>query len=186
VTTAGTITETTLVTATDAGMHALWNPARFTAITDYETWEDALLKDDDITQRVRAGELVPINIGGDGAFQVLVRVGAASQAPALTGREREYLLVSSRPYRYLSGGTARLTGIEHICADPGPVTPVLTVPAGPNAVTIHLIDWGAEPGARDDQGKPASGALPDFVVLISPEGATGNTYRTLLRTFDHD
>ncbi len=24
---------------TDAGMHALWNPFRFTGITDYQTWE---------------------------------------------------------------------------------------------------------------------------------------------------
>jgi hypothetical protein len=41
-------------------------PSRFTGITDYQTWEDALLDDDDITEHVRAGKLVPINIGGDG------------------------------------------------------------------------------------------------------------------------
>jgi hypothetical protein len=46
-------------------MHALWNPAGFTGITSYKTWEGALLEDDDITGHVRAGELVPINIGGD-------------------------------------------------------------------------------------------------------------------------
>jgi hypothetical protein len=51
-------------------MHALWNPSRFTGITDYQTREDALLDDDDITEHVRAGKLVPINIGGDGAVQV--------------------------------------------------------------------------------------------------------------------
>jgi hypothetical protein len=182
--TEGTVTETTLLAATDAGMHALWNPACFTGIIDYETWENALLEDDDITQRIRAGELVPVNIGSDGAFQFLVRIGTAGQAPALTSRERQYLLVSSQPYRYLSDGTARLTGIEHICADPGPDTPTLTVPAGLNAVTVHLIDWGAEPGAKDAHGKPASGALPDFVVLISPAATTGNPYRTRLQTFD--
>jgi hypothetical protein len=86
-TTAGAIAGTTLLAATDAGMHALWKPARFTGITDYETWENALLEDDDIIQRVRAGELVPVNIRSDGAFQFLVRVGTASQAPALTSRE---------------------------------------------------------------------------------------------------
>jgi hypothetical protein len=167
-------------------MHALWNPSRFRGITDYETWENALLEDDDITRRVQAGELVPVNIRSDGAFQFLVRVGTAGQAPALTSRERQYLLASSQPYLYLSDGTARLTGIEHICADPGPATPALTVPAGPNAVTIHVIQWDAEPGAKDTQGKPASGALPDFVVLISPESTTGNPYRTRLQTFDQD
>lgn len=185
-TSTGAITETTLLAATDAGMYALWTPSRFTGITDYETWENALLEDDDITQRVQAGELVPINIGGDGAFQFLVRVSTASQAPALTSRERQHLLASSQPYRYLSDGTARLSGIEHIRADPGPATPTLTVPAGPSAVTIHLIDWGAEPGAKDARGKPASWALPDFVVLINPEDTTGNPYRTRLRTFDRD
>jgi hypothetical protein len=146
---AGAITETTLIAATDAGMHALWNPSRFPGIIDYDTWEDALLEDDDIIQRVRAGELVPVTL-------------------------------------YLSDGTARLTGIEHICADPGPAAPALTVPAGTHAVTIHLIDWSAEPDARDRQGKPASGALPDFVVLISPERTTGNPYRARLQTFSRD
>jgi hypothetical protein len=180
------VSETALIATTDAGMHALWNPSRFSDITDYETWEHALLEDDDISRRVRAGELVPVSIGGDGAFQFLVRVGTTSQPAGLTSRETQYLLASSQPYLYLSDGTARHTGLEHVCADPGPAVPSLTVPAGPNAVTIHLIDWDAEPGARDDQGKPASGALPDFVVLISPEETTGNVYRTTLQTFERD
>jgi hypothetical protein len=166
------------------GMHALWNPSRFTGITDYETWERALLEDGDIAQRVQAGDLVPINIGFDGARQFLVRIGTGDQVPALTSRERQYLLVSSQPYRYLSDGTAHLTGIEHIYADPGPDSPALTVPPGPSAVTIHLIEWDAEPGAKDAQGKPTPGALPDFVVLISPEDTTDSPYRTRLQTFE--
>ena len=181
---AAAVTEITFLAVTDAGMHALWNPSRFTGITDYETWEDALLEDEDIVQHVRAGALVPIYLHSDGAFQFLVRVGTVSDPPALTSRERQHLLVSSQPYRYLSDGTGRLTGIEDIGAEPGSDTPVLAVPAGPNAVTVHLIDWSAEPGARDDQGKPTSGALPDFVVLISPAGDTEITYRTELQTFD--
>jgi hypothetical protein len=180
---ADAVTETSLLAVTDAGMHALWNPSRFTDITDYQTWEGTLLEDDDIAGHIRAGVLVPINIGSDGAFQFLVRVGTAGQAPALTSREKEHLLVSSQPYLYQSDGSAFLTGIEHIRADPGPDTPALTIPAGPNAVTIHLIDWDAEPGARDAHREPASGALPDFVVLISP-GTTGNPHRTRLQTFD--
>lgn len=59
-------------------------PVRFTGITSYQTWEDALLEDDDIAGHVRAGELVPISVGGDGTFQFLVRVGTAGQAPVLT------------------------------------------------------------------------------------------------------
>jgi hypothetical protein len=183
-TTADAVTQTSLLAATDAGMHALWNPARFTGITDYPSWEDELLDDDDIARHVQAGELVPVNIGGDGAFQFLVRVGTTGQAPALTSREERHLLASSQAYLYLSDGTAHLTGIEHIQADPGPAVPTLTIPPGPNAVTIHLIDWAAEPGAKDADGKPASGALPDFVILISPDTINAEPYRTQLQTFD--
>ena len=127
---------------------------------------------------------MPVGIRSDRAFQFTVRVGTASQAPELTSRERRHLLASSQAYLYLSDGTACLTGIEHISAEPGPATHALTVPAGPNAVTIHLIEWNAEAGAKDAHGKPTSGALPDFVVLISPGGAAGSPYRTRLETFD--
>ena len=41
-TSAGAITETALLAATDAGMHALWNLSRFTGVTDYEAWEAAV------------------------------------------------------------------------------------------------------------------------------------------------
>ena len=183
---AGGVADTSLVAATDAGMHVLWNPSHFTDVTDYETWESALLEDDDIIRRIEAGELVPINIGSDGAFQFLVRVGAVGRAPVLTRRERQYLVVSSQPYLYLSDGTARLTGVERVCADPGPAAPALTVPAGPSAVTVHLIAWDDEPGAKDAQGQPVPGALPDFIVLIGPEDMTYRPFRTRLQTFDHD
>jgi hypothetical protein len=183
---AGAVTETSLAAATDSGMHGLWKPSRFTGITSYQAWEDALLEDDDITRHIQAGALVPISIGGDGAFQFLIRTGTAGQPPSLTSREKQHLLFSSQPYLYLSDGSAFLTGIEHISAAPSPGTPALTVPAGPSAVTIHLIDWTAEPGARNPNGNPAPGALPDFVILISPGSATGNPYRTQLQTFDRD
>jgi len=81
VTSADAITEITLLAATDAGMHALWNPSRFTGITDYETWESALLEDDDLTRRVQAGDLVPINIGFDGVRQFLVRSARETRSP---------------------------------------------------------------------------------------------------------
>jgi hypothetical protein len=38
---AGGVADTSLVAATDAGMHVLWNPSHFTDVTDYETWESA-------------------------------------------------------------------------------------------------------------------------------------------------
>ena len=41
-TSAGAITETALLAATDAGMHAPWNLSRFTGVTDYAAWEAAV------------------------------------------------------------------------------------------------------------------------------------------------
>ena len=176
------IAGTSLVARTDAGMLALWNPARFTAITGQQAWESALLDDQDIARHVRAGDLVPVNIGGDGAFALVVRIGPPG-AVALTGREQRHLAASSRPYLYLSPGAACLSGIEDISADPGPAVATLAVPAGPCAVTIYLIDWAAEPGAKDHHGRPAAAALPDFVILICP-AAEGTRYRAEPQTFD--
>jgi hypothetical protein len=96
-TTANDITEIGFTARTDAGMFALWNPSRFPEIVDYEAWEDALLDDDDIAQHIGAGELVPINIGGDGAFKFLIRTAASDQPPSLTDRENQHKLVSSQP-----------------------------------------------------------------------------------------
>jgi len=177
------VAETSLTARTDAGMLALWNPARFTAITDYQTWEDALLDEQDIRNHIRAGDLVPVTIGGDGAFAFLLRTGPAA-ALALTGREQEYLLVSSQPYLLRSGGTARLSGIEDISASPGPAASTLAIPPGSCSVSIHLIEWDAEPGARDQHGKAAATALPDFVILIAPQADETTAYRTDPQTFD--
>ena len=38
-TSTGDITGTSIAARTDAGMLALWNPARFSAIADYQAWE---------------------------------------------------------------------------------------------------------------------------------------------------
>ena len=74
-------------------------------------------------------------------------------AAGLTGREQRHLLASSQPYRYQSEGVACLSGIEDISADPGPAVTTLAVPAGRCDVTIHLIDWAGEPGAKDHHGR---------------------------------
>jgi hypothetical protein len=71
---------------TDAGMLALWNPRRFADIVDYESWERQLYDDDDILRHVRDGHLVPVNIGGDGAFDFTVRTATDGDA---TPTERE-------------------------------------------------------------------------------------------------
>lgn len=179
----GDINETSFTARTDAGMLALWNPARFAAITSDHAWEDALLQDQDLARHVQSGDLAPVNIGGDGAFAFTVRIGPPKDV-ALTGREQRYLLASSQPYRYQSAGVACLSGIEDISPDPGPAVNTLAVPAGQCAVTIYLIDWAAEPGAKDHHGRATPTALPDFVILICPSPEE-TRYRTKLQTFNH-
>jgi hypothetical protein len=122
-------TDTSLAARTDAGMLALWSPARFSAITDYRSWQDALLEDEDVAEHIHAGGLVPVDIGGDGAFSFLIRTGLSGTL-TLTDREQRYLLASSQPYLFLSEGTACLSGIEDISAEPGPAVTTLAIPAG--------------------------------------------------------
>ncbi|MFI9503113.1 hypothetical protein [Nocardia sp. NPDC052566] len=62
------------------------------------------------------------------------------------------------------------------------VPTAIDMPAGSYAVTIHLLDWEAEPGAMDVQGHATASALPDFVVLVEPTVET--SFRTELETFD--
>ena len=176
-------TETSFPAATAAGMLALWHPAWFSTIVDYPTWEASLLEDSDIATHIDAGHMVPINIGGDGAFQVLVRA-SASHTTGLTEHERRYEVVASQPYQYRSPGAAYVTGIEHVGASPWPDTTAIAIQEDLYAVTIHLIDWKAEPGAQDHQGHPAAQALPDFVVLIGPPVGEDVVFRTKVETFD--
>lgn len=170
---------------TDAGMCALWNPKRFATVVDYNTWEAALLDDDDIVRHIQHGDLVPVYIRSDGAWGFTVRIGPPDQV--LTERERRYLAVSSEPYLYVSDGELCVSGLEHVSADPDDrlgTTTRIALPSGRYQVTVHMLDWDKEPGARDSAGKPTAQALPDFVVLVSPESTPRPSYRMRLETFD--
>ncbi|MBL7490419.1 hypothetical protein I6A60_40195 [Frankia sp. AgB1.9] len=169
--------------ATAAGMLAMWAPRSFESVVDYETWESVLLEDEDIRAQVLAGAFVPVNIGADGAFGITARVDSISAPAVLTDRERQHLLVSSAPYLFVSTGEAVISGVEHVRGVPylGLKAPV---PAGRWQVTVNLIDWQAEPGCRDEAGKPAPNALSDFVLLINPERGADTQYRTQIQTFD--
>jgi hypothetical protein len=161
------------VARTDAGMAALWQPEHFAAITDLDAWEDEVAEDERLTAHIRDGALVPLNVGGDGSFQVVVRDGALSE------RESRYRLVSSQPYLLVSNGAVALGGLEDVGL--GEPT-LLPLDAGRYALTVHLIDWGAEPGARNPDGSPSAQALPDFVVEVGVAGA--GPYRSRTETFD--
>jgi hypothetical protein len=173
------------VVATDAGLLGLWTPSAFTGVVDYDTWEAELLDDEDLGRHVAAGAFVPVNIGSDGAYQVVARVGSASAPAELTEREDRYRLESSARYLFVSGGEALVSGIEEVDAEPDADTGLrVPVPVGRWSVTVALIDWVAEPGSRDGSGEPAADALADFALLINPEPAAGGPYRTDVETFD--
>jgi len=174
-----------LTVATSAGMFALWSPEPFAGIHDYDTWEDELLEDDDIERHIRAAALVPINIRSDGAFGFVLRAGIIAQPATLTDREARYLTVSSQPYRLQCQDRACISGIEHIEAQPSEGwAHAIALAAGQYDVTIHLLDWKAEPDTETADGTPIDGALPDFVVLINPSTEDQSAYRTNVQTFD--
>ncbi|MFE7548657.1 hypothetical protein [Streptomyces gardneri] len=176
--------EAPVTVATDAGMLVLWDPKRFEAVVDYDTWEDELLDDEDIVRHIQAGALVPLNVGGDGAFSVLVRSGTAAAPARLTERETAHQLVASQPYLFVSRGRALVGGIEDVSGDAPDGVIEHPVPEGRHAVVVHLIDWQAEVGSQDKDGRPVPGALPDFVVLINPAQSGQGVFRTAVHTFE--
>ncbi len=74
--------ESSCTLSTDAGMQALWAPEPFANIHDYDTGDAERGEDADIQRYVAAGNLVPINIGSDGAFAFVVRVDNHSEPPS--------------------------------------------------------------------------------------------------------
>jgi hypothetical protein len=169
--------------ATDAGMFALWDAKTFEHITDYDAWEIELCEDEDIQKKIVAGAFVPINIGSDGCFQFVVRVGNQNNPVTLNNREALYLTVTSEPYLLLTSGNAYISGIGKIGGDNLDEIPHILLEQGRYTVTIHMLDWTAEEGSLDTNGNPASTALSDFVVLINPE-IKKVIYRQEVLTFD--
>ncbi|MFD8597361.1 hypothetical protein ACFV1L_20390 [Kitasatospora sp. NPDC059646] len=67
-------------------MLALWTPAAFSGVVDYDSWEPELLEDEDRLRHVRAGALVPIDVRSHGLCR-------SQGAACLSGTEA----VSGRP-----------------------------------------------------------------------------------------
>jgi hypothetical protein len=168
--------------ATSAGLCGLWQPQRFDHITELDMWEDEVADDAALAGHISAGAFVPINVGGDGAFQVELR---GVEGPGrLTSRERTYLLVSSEPYLLVSEGSLELGGLEAVGGYSGADKIQVPLDAGRYSVIVHLIEWEAEPGSRDESGKPSASALPDFIVEIFEEPPGGLIYRSKVETFE--
>jgi hypothetical protein len=168
--------------ATSAGLCGLWQPQRFLDVTELETFEDEVADNAALERHIRAGAFVPINVGGDGAFQVELR---GVEGPGrLSSRERTYRLVSSEPYLLISEGSVELGGLEAVGGYSGADKTEASLDPGRYAVVVHLIEWEAEPGSRDEHGEPTASALPDFIVEIFEERPGELTYRSKVRTFE--
>ncbi|MFC1759458.1 hypothetical protein ACFL2H_11940 [Planctomycetota bacterium] len=166
--------------ATDAGMYGLWDLESFQDVVDYDSWSRRLESDESILKEIGQGTFVPINVGADGASEILIRFDEH-----LTERETKYRLVGSQPYSLVSSGAFCVSGIEHVDATTAAEsTSVGVIPpsAGKYDVTIHLIGWDEEPGMQLESGGPAEGALPDFIVTIVPSKTTA--HRTKIMSFD--
>jgi hypothetical protein len=163
--------------ATDAGMLSLWCPAYFRDVDGYDVWETRV--NERLGDAISAGELIPVNIGSDGAFGVRVAI----DPPNLTERERAHRVVTSEPYLLaVAGQEVCLSGIEAIGdTDQAPFR--ATIPDGRYSVRATIIAWDEEPGGVGPDGHPTEDALPDFVVQIAPETGT-EQYRAVEATFD--
>ncbi|MEU8434680.1 hypothetical protein AB0F18_17495 [Streptomyces sp. NPDC029216] len=102
----------------------------------------------------------------------------------MTERETAHQLVASQPYLFVSRGRALVGGIEDVSGDVLDGVIEHPVPGCRYAVVVHLIDWQAEADSQDEAGRPVSGALPDFVVLINPAQPGRDTFRTAVQTFE--
>ncbi|WP_204035672.1 hypothetical protein [Micromonospora qiuiae] len=162
-------------------MFGVWQPEHFAGVTSLDEWEDEVSEDAALLRHIEAGVFVPINIGGGGAYQFTVRHGGP--AGGLTEREGRYRLVSSKPYLLIAKGQTALGGLEAVGQYSGVDPLALPTDPGRYAVTIHLIDWKAEPGTADPDGKPTTNALSDFIIEIYPESGS-EEYRLSLATFD--
>ncbi|WP_447523318.1 hypothetical protein [Salinibacterium sp. NYA9b] len=165
------------LSTTRAGMCALWEPSRFTHVTDLDAWEDAFDNDESIIKMIKEGALVPLNVGGNSTFKIEVR------SEALTEREQRLRLVTSEPYLLKTEGLIQVGALEEIGSLMGGGTEI-AVGKGIYAVTVHLIDWVSEPDARDASREASPDALPDFIVqlaLIAPGSAP--VFRTEVLTF---
>jgi hypothetical protein len=163
--------------STDSGMLGIWNYSSFKHINDYDSWENELCDDEDIQKPIHDSRFIPLNLG-DGVFKVEVRIDSPEN---MSPREKEYLLVPSKPYKLKSTGLICVSGLEHISEDTKQNVLKLDLKKKDYTVYINLIDWNQEPGALNPNGGPTENALPDMLVFITENHE--NEYRTDIETF---
>ncbi|GAA0285008.1 hypothetical protein ACKI1I_00310 [Streptomyces turgidiscabies] len=160
----------------------MWQTEYFTENGEPDDWDDWASDDELLVQAISAGALLPIGVGADGVFEVLIRWNFSGSG--LTERERRYILVSSESYLLTSPGVLYIGGLEEAGDLPGRDANRIDLPGGRYSATVHLIDWKAETESVGKDGRPLEGALPDFVVEIRAEEGGGKVYRIKSATFD--
>lgn len=166
--------------STDCGMFGLWDYNNYKDIISYDDWEEVFLEDQDIIQEIKTNRFVPIYLHSDGCFQFKVKINEP-----LTERESKYVLDKSENYLFSTDGTAYLSGIEFISDTVKENEGIkLDLEKGFYKVTVYLIEWDKEPGAKLDDGEISPDALPDFIIKLVKTDEINQEYRTKLDTFD--
>jgi hypothetical protein len=148
-------------------MLGIWRTSTFGHMTDQDQWRADVADDHALAAQIAAGAFVPINVGGNGTFRVLVR--GADSPGRFVKRERTYLLASSEPYLLISDGALELGGIECVGGLAGGETTAIPLDSGRYGVVVHSLDWQAEPGSHTANGEPSRRALADLLVEIYVE-----------------
>lgn len=168
------------ILSTNGGMWALWDYEQYKDITTLEEWEKCFCNDCDILKQIDISKIVPVNMNSDGCYEFEIKIDEA-----LSDRESKYIYIKSEEYLFETDGTAIFSGIEHVDSDVGDDCIRLSLEKGKYSVTVCMMDWEAEPGMQLKNGKPAPGALPDFIITINKTNGSGN-YRKSLETFEKE
>lgn len=165
------------ILSTNSGMWVLWDYDHYRHINSLDEWEKYFLEDSDILAQTDIAKIVPVNIRSDACLEFEVKINEA-----LNERENKYVYLKSEEYLFETDGTAILSGIEYVDSD-AENSLKLTLEKGKYDVTVYMMDWEAEPGMQLKNGKPAPGALPDFIIGINKTEGNKN-YRKSIETFD--
>ncbi|MGW3522273.1 hypothetical protein [Streptomyces olivaceus] len=96
----------------------------------------------------------------------------------------DYLLVSSEPYLLFSDGELELGGLEGVGNYSGVEIVRISLGSGQYAITVHLLDWQAEPGSQGTDENLSPDALPDSIVEIFADSREPSCYRVKIETFE--